>query len=62
MKNEKLRAQLAAIVADLEANPLVKVADDPGDCEAYEILRRIKRQLEREQLAICRRVEALGEG
>lgn len=46
---EKIRAHVSAIVTELEANPLVRIATDEGDVEAYEIIRRIERTMARKR-------------
>lgn len=45
---EKTRAHITAIVAEIESNPMARIATDEGDCEAYEIVRRIERTLARQ--------------
>lgn len=45
--SDKIRAQISATIAEIEANPMARIATDEGDCEAYEIVRRIERALAR---------------
>jgi hypothetical protein len=44
---EKTCAHITAIIKEIEDNPLVRIATDEGDTEAYEIVRRIERKLSR---------------
>lgn len=54
---EKTRSHIAAIVAEIEANPFTRIATDEGDIEAYEIVRRIERRMARQ-----RAIGPVGEG
>jgi hypothetical protein len=47
MSNEKIRERISATIAEIEANPFTRIATDPNDCEAYEIIRRIERSIKR---------------
>lgn len=47
--NEKTRTHIDAIVTEIEANPMARVASDEDDHEAYEIVRRIERLLARKR-------------
>lgn len=46
---EKIRAHITAIVSEIEANPMARIATDEGDHEAYEIVRRIERLIARKR-------------
>lgn len=54
-ETEKVRAQISATVAEIEANPMRTIATDPADSEAYEIVRRIERKLLRQPGTYFRR-------
>lgn len=47
--NEKTRAHVDAMVAEIEANPFTRIALDEGDHEAYEIIRRMERLIARKR-------------
>lgn len=43
---------ISAILGEIEQNPMARVATDPDDCEAYEIVRRIMRNIDRARIGI----------
>ena len=46
-ENDKTRAHIGQTISEIEQNPMARIATDPDDIEAYEIIRRIERTLER---------------
>lgn len=46
------RNNISAIVGEIEQNPMARIATDPDDCEAYEIVRRIMRNIDRSRIGI----------
>ena len=49
MNNEQTFKRIGAVVTEIERNAFVRIAIDPADVEAYEIVRRIERKLARQR-------------
>lgn len=46
--NEQIRASIDATIAEIAANPMARIATDEAN-EAYEIVRRLERQIARQR-------------
>lgn len=44
---DAVRTSVTAIITEIERNDFTRLATDPDDCEAYEIVRRIILRIDR---------------